>query len=110
MIDVTSSYFDDIKKRYVKKMKVVDHTYNSTIYNPKMKKPYATIYFYGPTAETSMPRPHNIGDVIYLRRFSFSNYDGSLVGHYTEAKYCSWALLDGPKSNASEEYESNRPL
>ena len=93
VIDATNAYFDDSKARFVKKVKLVDDTYNTEKYNPHQKYAYLTVFFYGPKIE-DLPNPQRIGDLLYLRRFSFGKYNDSFQGHYIEAQYCSWALLN----------------
>jgi hypothetical protein len=67
IIDSTSAYFDEAKLKYVKKIKLVDHTYNTAKYNPHQKYSYLTVFFYSPKIE-DLPNPKFIGDLLYLRR------------------------------------------
>ena len=48
VIDATSAYFDENQTRYVKKLKLVDDTYNTERYNPHQKYSYCTVFFYAP--------------------------------------------------------------
>ena len=107
VIDATNAYFDENKARFVKKVKLVDDTYNTAKYNPHQKYSYLTVFFYGPKIE-DLPNPQRIGDLIYLRRFSFGKYNDSFQGHYIEAQYCSWALLNLDPHTDLEEYQSSR--
>lgn len=68
IIDSTSAYFDESKQKYIKKIKLVDETYNTTRYNPHQKYPYLTVFFYSPKIE-DLPNPKAIGDLLYLRRY-----------------------------------------
>lgn len=67
IIDSTSAYFDESKIKYVKKIKLVDDTYNTGRYNPHHKYSYLTVFFYSPKIE-DLPNPRHIGDILYLRR------------------------------------------
>lgn len=69
IIDSTSAYFDESKIKYVKKIKVVDDTYNTGRYNPHHKYSYLTVFFYSPKIE-DLPNPRHLGDLLYLRRYS----------------------------------------
>lgn len=72
IVDSTNAYFDEAKIKYVKKIKLVDDTYNSDKYNPHQKYSYLTVFFYAPKIE-DLPNPNFIGDLLYLRRYS-NNY------------------------------------
>lgn len=67
IIDATSAYFDEQKQKYIKKIKLVDDTYNTTRYSPHQKYPYLTVFFYSSHIE-DLPNPKMIGDLLYLRR------------------------------------------
>ena len=69
IIDSTSAYFDESKIKYVKKIKVVDDTYNTGRYNPHHKYSYLTVFFYSPKIE-DLPNPRHLGDLLYLRRYN----------------------------------------
>jgi hypothetical protein len=69
IIDSTSAYFDESKIKYVKKIKVVDDTYNTGRYNPHHKYSYLTVFFYSPKIE-DLPNPRHLGDLLYLRRYT----------------------------------------
>jgi hypothetical protein len=90
----------------VKKIKLVDESYNTSRYNPHQKYSYLTVFFYSPKIE-DLPNPRRIGDLLYLRRFSFGKYNDSFQGHYLETQYCSWALLSGESADL-EEYQASR--
>jgi hypothetical protein len=83
IIDATSAYFDESKQKYIKKIKLVDESYNTSRYNPHQKYPYLTVFFYSPKIE-DLPNPQAIGDILYLRRYS-SHHPGSLSGTITKA-------------------------
>ncbi len=68
IIDATNAYFDESKTKYVKKIKLVDDTYNTGRFNPHNKYPYLTVFFYSPKIE-DLPNPRHIGDLLYLRRY-----------------------------------------
>jgi hypothetical protein len=67
VIDATRAYFDESKSKFVKKIKLVDDTFNSTHYSPHQKFPYITVFFYGARIE-ELPNPRFIGDILYMRR------------------------------------------
>lgn len=98
VIDATSAYFDESKQKFIKKIKLVDETYNTGRYNPHQKFPYLTVFFYSALIE-ELPNPKHIGDLLYLRRFSFGHYNESFQGHYLNTAYCSWALAEGDTSS-----------
>jgi hypothetical protein len=68
IIDATNAYFDESKTKYVKKIKLVDDTYNTGRFNPHNKYSYLTVFFYSPKIE-DLPNPRHIGDLLYLRRY-----------------------------------------
>lgn len=106
IIDSTNAYFDEAKTKFVKKIKLVDDTFNTSKYNPHQKYSYLTVFFYSAKIE-NLPNPRHIGDLLYLRRFSFGKYNESFQGHYLETHYCSWAILNGD-SNDLEEYQASK--
>jgi hypothetical protein len=106
IIDATSAYHDEAKNKFVKKIKLVDDTYNTTRFNPHLKYAYLTVFFYSPKIE-DLPNPKHIGDLLYLRRFSFGKYNDSFQAHFLEAHYCSWAVLDGETGDV-EAYQASR--
>lgn len=67
VIDATSAYFDESKQKYIKKIKLIDETYNTNRYNPHQKYPYLTVFFYSNKIE-DLPNPQALGDILYLRR------------------------------------------
>jgi len=83
IIDSTSAYFDESKIKYVKKIKVVDDTYNTGRYNPHHKYSYLTVFFYSPKIE-DLPNPRHLGDLLYLRRYTKA-YVGSRLENTTIA-------------------------
>jgi hypothetical protein len=108
IIDATSAYFDESKQKFIKKIKVVDETYNTGRYNPHQKYPYLTVFFYSTHIE-DLPNPKTIGDILYLRRFSFGHYNDSFQGHFLNTNYCSWALaLGDTNSPHPEDYQTSR--
>lgn len=72
VIDSTNAYFEETKNKYVKKIKLVDDTYNTSRYNPHQKYSYLTVFFYSPKPE-DLPNPRRIGDILYLRRYLLIN-------------------------------------
>jgi len=58
----------------VKKIKLVDDTYNTNKYSPFQKFPYLTVFFYSVKIE-DLPNPRFIGDLLYLRRYYSINID-----------------------------------
>ena len=74
IIDSTNAYFDEQKQKYIKKVKLVDETYNTTRYNPFQKYPYLNVFFYSSKIE-DLPNPKFIGDILYLRRYPSSHQD-----------------------------------
>ena len=68
VIDATSAYLDETKNKFVKKIKLVDDTYNTARDNPHHKYSYLTVFFYSPKIE-DLPNPRHIGDLLYLRRY-----------------------------------------
>ena len=107
VIDATNAYFEENHHRFVKKLKIVDDTYNTERYNPHQKYAYCTVLFYGPKIE-DLPNPRSLADIIYLRRFSFGKYNDNFQGHQIEAPYCSWAMVSHEESADAECYQSNR--
>lgn len=72
IIDATNAYFDEAKTKYVKKIKLVDDTYNTARFNPHNKYSYLTVFFYSPKIE-DLPNPRHLGDLLYLRRYHSSH-------------------------------------
>jgi hypothetical protein len=68
IIDSTNAYFDEAKTKFVKKIKLVDDTFNTSKYNPHQKYSYLTVFFYSAKIE-NLPNPRHIGDLLYLRRY-----------------------------------------
>ena len=66
VIDSTKAYLDVNQKRYVKKVKLVDDSYNTEKYNPHQKYSYLTVFFYAPKIE-DLPNPRHLADILYLR-------------------------------------------
>jgi hypothetical protein len=83
VIDATRAYFDETKSKFVKKIKLVDDTFNSTHYSPHQKFPYITVFFYGARIE-ELPNPRFIGDILYMRRYHI-HYTGSHLVTTTKA-------------------------
>jgi len=67
IIDSTNAYFDEQKQKFIKKIKLVDESYNTNRYNPHQKYPYLTVFFYSSKIE-DLPNPKMIGDLLYMRR------------------------------------------
>ncbi len=83
VIDSTNAYFEESKTKYVKKIKLVDDTYNTGKYNPHLKYSYLTVFFYAPKIE-DLPNPRQLGDLLYLRRYS-ARHPGSRSASTTTA-------------------------
>ena len=67
IIDSTNAYFDEQKQKFIKKIKLVDESYNTNRYSPHQKYPYLTVFFYSAKIE-DLPNPRMIGDLLYMRR------------------------------------------
>lgn len=83
IIDSTNAYFDEQKQKFIKKIKLVDDTYNTNRYNPHQKYPYLTVFFYSTKIE-DLPNPKMIGDLLYMRRYHIT-YSDSPLGTTTRA-------------------------
>lgn len=71
IIDSTNAYYDESKHKFIKKIKLVDESYNTNRYNPFQKYPYLTVFFYSTKIE-DLPNAKCIGDLLYLRRYKRS--------------------------------------
>jgi hypothetical protein len=108
IIDATNAYFDEFKNRFVKKIKIIDESLNTTCFNPHYKYLYLTVFFYSHKAE-NLPNPRTVGDLLYLRRFSFGKYNDGFQAHYVDLQYCSWAVLPGDTNSLhTEEYQTSK--
>lgn len=97
IIDATSAYFEETKNKFVKKIKLVDDTYNTAKYNPHQKYSYLTVFFYSSKIE-DLPNPKSIGDLLYLRRYSGchsgSHLESTMI--HSRATTCRPSTVHGP--------------
>ena len=67
IIDSTNAYFDHKENKYVKKIKIVDESMNTTNTTINFRYGYCTVMFFADKLE-HLPNPFSIGDILYLRR------------------------------------------
>lgn len=70
IIDSTNAYFDYKENKYVKKIKIIDESMNTSRTTTNFRYGYCTVMFFAENIE-SLPNPFAIGDIIYLRRYFF---------------------------------------
>ncbi len=67
IIDSTNAYFDHKENSYVKKIKVIDESMNTTNTTINFRYGYCTVMFFADKFE-NLPNPFSIGDILYMRR------------------------------------------
>lgn len=67
IIDSTNAYFDYKENKYVKKIKIIDESMNTSRTTANFRYGYCTVMFFSENIE-SLPNVFAIGDLIYLRR------------------------------------------
>lgn len=70
IIDVTSSYFDEDRGHYIKRLKIIDSSFNMAKSTNGLKFGYCTVTVFAKRPE-ELPDPRVLGDIIYLRRYKF---------------------------------------
>ncbi len=67
IIDVTSSYYDEEREHYIKRLKIIDSSFNMTKPINGLKFGYCTVTIFAKRAD-ELPDVKALGDLIYLRR------------------------------------------
>jgi hypothetical protein len=67
IIDSTNAYFDYKENKYVKKIKIIDESMNTSKTTANFRYGYCTVLFFSETME-ALPNVFALGDLIYLRR------------------------------------------
>jgi hypothetical protein len=67
IIDSTNAYFDYKENKYVKKIKIIDDSMNTSNTTANFRYGYCTVMFFSENIE-NLPNVFSIGDLIYLRR------------------------------------------
>jgi len=83
IIDSTTAYFDYKENKYVKKIKIIDESMNTSKTTANFRYGYCTVMFFSDNIE-SLPNPFSIGDIIYLRRYFSSINEDSLLKYMTK--------------------------
>lgn len=115
IIDCSGIYFDYQKKQHCRKIKLIDKTFNSFLFNPYILCSYLTVFCYSNISK-NLPNPKTLGDIMYLRRyflrwlrFKFKMYNGLLQAFNYRSSICDWYLIRGgfPK-NRLDIYDSSK--
>jgi hypothetical protein len=72
IIDVTSPYLDEDKGHFIKRLKIIDPSFNMTKSINGLKFGYCTITIYAKRPD-DLPNVRVLGDIIYLRRYNMEN-------------------------------------
>jgi hypothetical protein len=67
IIDSTNAYFDYKENKFVKKIKIIDESMNTSKTTAQFRYGYCTVMFFAENIE-NLPNPFSIGDILYLRR------------------------------------------
>ena len=67
IIDATNAYYDDERGHYIKRLKIIDSSFNMAKSINGLKFGYCTVTVFGKRID-ELPNPRALGDVIYLRR------------------------------------------
>lgn len=81
IIDATSHYYDEDKGHYIKRLKIIDPSFNMTKPINGLKFGYCTVTIFAKRAD-ELPDIKAIGDIIYMRRYKIS-YSGLLLRNIT---------------------------
>lgn len=67
IIDATSAYYDDERGHYIKRLKIIDSSFNMTKPINGLKFGYCTVTIFAKRPD-ELPDVRALGDIIYLRR------------------------------------------
>jgi hypothetical protein len=67
IIDATSAYYDEDKAHYIKRLKIIDSSFNMAKPINGLKFGYCTVSIFAKRAD-DLPDVKVLGDIIYLRR------------------------------------------
>lgn len=67
IIDATSAYYDDEHAHYIKRLKIIDSSFNMTKPINGLKFGYCTVTIFAKRLD-ELPDVRALGDIIYLRR------------------------------------------
>jgi hypothetical protein len=67
IIDATNAYFDEDKAHFIKRLKIIDSSFNMTKPINGLKFGYCTVSIFAKRAD-ELPDVRVLGDIIYLRR------------------------------------------
>jgi hypothetical protein len=74
VIDATSHYYDEDKGHYIKRLKIIDSSFNMTKPINGLKFGYCTVTIFAKRPD-ELPEVRSLGDIIYLRRYLLNNLD-----------------------------------
>lgn len=74
VIDATSHYYDEDKGHYIKRLKIIDSSFNMTKPINGLKFGYCTVTIFAKRPD-ELPEVRALGDIIYLRRYLSNNLD-----------------------------------
>lgn len=74
VIDSTSFYYDEDKAHYIKRLKIIDSSFNMTKPINGLKFGYCTVTIFAKRPD-ELPEVRAIGDIIYLRRYNIYKVD-----------------------------------
>lgn len=80
IIDATSFYYDEDKGHYIKRLKIIDSSFNMTKPINGLKFGYCTVTIFAKRPD-ELPEVRALGDIIYLRRFAFEKYNDNFQSH-----------------------------
>ena len=69
IIDITSPYLDEDKGHYIKRIKIIDPSFNMTKSINGLKFGYCTVTIFAKRPD-ELPNPKVLGDILYLRRYN----------------------------------------
>jgi hypothetical protein len=74
IIDATSHYYDEDKGHYIKRLKIIDSSFNMTKPINGLKFGYCTVTIFAKRPD-ELPEIQSLGDIIYLRRYILNYLD-----------------------------------
>jgi len=77
IIDATSPYYDEERSHYIKRIKVIDSSFNMSKPINGLKFGYCTITIFAKRID-ELPDVKALGDIIYLRRYKVMDLDSLL--------------------------------
>lgn len=68
IIDATSHYYEEEKGHYIKRLKIIDASFNMTKPINGLKFGYCTVTIFAKRPD-ELPEVRALGDIIYMRRY-----------------------------------------